>query len=75
MDWEPSSNVALAREVLEAWKEFRENSMDGIPFLVSTMVNNKCFADTLVDTGCLSYGLISERFATRNNLQRINIPS
>jgi Retroviral aspartyl protease len=48
--------------------------MDGIPFLVSTMVNGECFAKTLLDSGCLSYGLVSERFATRNNLQRINIP-
>jgi len=47
--------------------------MDGTPFLVSTMVNNECFAKTLLDSGCLSYGLVSERFATRNNLQRIDI--
>ena len=47
--------------------------MDGTPFLVLIMMNNKCFTKTLLDSGYLSYGLISERFATQNNLQRINI--
>lgn len=47
--------------------------MDGEPFLVSTLVNRNCFATTLVDTGCLSYGLIDSRFATRHKLERINI--
>jgi hypothetical protein len=48
--------------------------MDGEPFLVSTLVNKDCFAKTLVDTGCLSYGLVDSRFATRHNLQRLEIP-
>jgi hypothetical protein len=47
--------------------------MDGEPFLVSTLVNRNCFATTLVDTGCLSYGLIDSRFATRHKLERIDI--
>ena len=47
--------------------------MDGAPFLISTLVNKECFARTLLDTGCLSYGLIDSRFATKNGLQRIPI--
>jgi hypothetical protein len=47
--------------------------MDGEPFLISTLVNRNCFATTLVDTGCLSYGLIDSRFATRHKLERIGI--
>lgn len=47
--------------------------MDGPPFLVSVLVNKKTFTPALVDTGCLSYGLISRRFATQNSLQRISI--
>jgi predicted aspartyl protease len=58
--------------VVEAWTEF-EKSMDKEPFLVSTLVNKACFATTLVDTGCTSYGLIDSRFATKHNLQRIPI--
>lgn len=48
--------------------------MDSSPFLVSTLVNKDCFAKTLLDSGCLSYGLVSFSFAIRNNLQRIPIP-
>jgi len=47
--------------------------MDGAPFLISTLLNKECFAKTLLDTGCLSYGLIDSRFATKNKLQRIPI--
>jgi predicted aspartyl protease len=57
---------------VEAWTEF-EKSMDEEPFLVSTLVNKDCFATTLVDTGCTSYGLVDSRFATKHNLQRIPI--
>jgi hypothetical protein len=58
--------------VVEAWKKF-EKSMDTEPFLVSTLVNRDCFATTLVDTGCLSYGLIDSRFVARHKLERIKI--
>ena len=47
--------------------------MDGIPFLISTLVNDECIANTLLDTGCLSYGAVTQYFATKNNLQRIDI--
>lgn len=57
---------------MQEWEEFQEH-MDGPPFLVSTLVNKVCFAKTLVDSGCLSYGLVSSSFAIRNNLQRIKI--
>jgi predicted aspartyl protease len=57
---------------VEAWTKFEE-SMDKEPFLVSTLVNKACFATTLVDTGCTSYGLVDSRFATKHNLQRIPI--
>lgn len=56
----------------EDWPEFQK-SMDGLPFLVSTLVNKNCFAKTLVDTGCLSYGIIDSRFATKHQLERIPI--
>ena len=47
--------------------------MDGAPFLVSTLVNGECFARTLLDTGCLLYGVIDSRFAARHYLQRFTI--
>lgn len=59
--------------VAEAWEEFKD-TIDGAPFLVSTLINKECYATTLLDTGCLSYRVIDSRFATRHNLQRFTIP-
>ena len=36
-------------------------------------MNKDCYAQTLVDTKCLSYGLITSRFVRRNSLERIAI--
>jgi hypothetical protein len=42
--------------------------MDGVPFTVSVLVNNTAFAETLIDTGCLSYRLCDPKFASKNRL-------
>jgi predicted aspartyl protease len=47
--------------------------MESVPLLVSTLVDQECFETTLVDTGCLSYGVISSSFVRKNNLERIAI--
>jgi hypothetical protein len=47
--------------------------MDKPAFLLSVIVNGSSVAKTLIDSGNLSYGLISEKFAQRNNLPRIKI--
>lgn len=47
--------------------------MEKAPFLVSTLINREVSAQTLVDSGCLSYGFIDARFARKHNLQRIPI--
>jgi hypothetical protein len=47
--------------------------MDKPPFLVLTLINKEAFTETLVDSGCLSYGVIDSRFARKYNLQRIKI--
>ena len=60
-------------KLLAEWTDFRKKSMDGIPFLVPMIVNDQCVAKTLLDTGCLAYGLVSRRFALKNKLQRIDI--
>lgn len=59
-------------DLKEAWNRF-EKSMDGEPFVVSALVNDISFANALIDTGCLSYGLCDSRFAQKNNLKRIRI--
>jgi hypothetical protein len=47
--------------------------MDGEPFVVSALINSHSFAETLIDTGCLSNGLCDPRFARRNGLTRLKI--
>ena len=47
--------------------------MDREPFIISTLVNRECYARTLIDTGCLSYGLMTSRFVRKNGLKRIRI--
>ena len=59
-------------ELREAWNHFKKY-MDGEPFVVSALINDVTFANTLIDTGCLSYGLCDSRFAQKNNLTRIRI--
>jgi len=55
--------------LVDKWREF-EKHMDSPPFLVSILVNGICFARTLVDCGCLTYGMIDSRFAAKHNLER-----
>ena len=50
-----------------------KKTMDREPFIVSTRINGICFARTLIDTGCLAYGTVSQRFARKWRLKRIPI--
>ena len=43
------------------------------PILLPTLVNKASLAQTMVDTGCLCYGLCDPKFATQNRLKRIGI--
>lgn len=47
--------------------------MDGQPFVVKSLVNDIVYANTLIDTGCHSYGLCDSIFAQNNNLARLSI--
>ena len=67
------SNEQERKEALRDWKEAKR-VMDGEPFIVSTRVNGIAFAKTLIDSGCLAYGTVSERFARKWHLDRISIP-
>jgi hypothetical protein len=53
---------------VDEWREFKKH-MNSPPFLVSTLVNGTCFAKTLVDCGCLAYGIIDSHFVTKHNLK------
>ena len=48
--------------------------MDGPPFLAPVLINQSCYTTALPDSGCLSYGLIDSKFASKCGLERIPIP-
>jgi hypothetical protein len=56
----------------EAWEEF-ESSIDGEPFIISALINGCSFAETLIDTSCLSHKLYDPRFTRKNKLTRLKI--
>ncbi len=47
--------------------------MEGPPFLVHISINENYSTNALVDTGCLTYGMIDDRFARKCRLPRIKI--
>jgi hypothetical protein len=47
--------------------------MDGEPFIISVLIDGYSFAETLIDTGCLSHRLYDPRFIRKNKLTRLKI--
>ncbi len=47
--------------------------MDQPPFLVPALIDQLYYAKTLLDSGCLSYGLIDSKFASKCDLERLKI--
>lgn len=50
------------------WYQFERKSMNSPPFVVNALLDRVASACTLIDSGCLSYGIISKRFAQRHCL-------
>jgi hypothetical protein len=59
---------------VEEWAEFaKDKEVDGPPFVVSAQIDRACYANTLIDTGCTTYGLVSLHFVQKHQLERIKI--
>ena len=56
----------------EAWEEF-ESLINREPFIISVLIDGYSFAETLINTGCLSYRLYNPRFIWKNKLTRLKI--
>lgn len=54
------------------WREF-ESQLDTRPFCVSTLLNRTSNVSAMIDSGCLTYGLVPEVVVSRLGLQRIPI--
>ena len=52
---------------------FESERMNSPPFAVHAVIDHVATAYTLIDSGCLSYGAISQRFVRRNGLPTFDI--
>lgn len=59
--------------MLSDWQLFERTHMTTSPFVVQTLVDYNATARTLIDTGCLTYGVISETFVRKHRLPTIDI--
>lgn len=57
-------------------KEFTEieANMEGQPFLLPVLCNKTVFCNAQVDSGCDSFAAVSEKFAQRLRLERVQLP-
>ena len=60
-------------KLLFDWQHFERTHMNSHPFTVQTLIDYNTTACTLVDTGCLSYGVISKEFAQKHHLTTLEI--
>ncbi len=56
----------------EEWRVFQKD-IHCNPIIVLVLVNQLSFAHTMVNTRCLTYGLCDPSFASRWNLERLEI--
>ena len=64
-----------SKETLKEWKEFRRDHMDADPITVHALVNYYTYTSALIDSGSLSYCLVSRSFVRRARLERISVPA
>jgi len=58
---------------MDTWRQFEQEYMDEKPLLVSALVNGISTSQALVDSGCLVYGIVSDRFVRRHQLSCVQI--
>ena len=63
------------KKIQEVWNEFSSQTMNSTSLVITTLLNAECYAQTLIDTDCLSYRVIDEKFVAKNHLQRMKIKS
>ena len=56
----------------QKWGEY-QNKMDGLPFLLSILINETLFVNALYDIGCLFNGIVDSKFVTKFGLKFMKI--
>lgn len=64
---------SVSKKFLFDWNFFERSRMHSQPFDVQSLVDHSSPASTLIDSGNLTYGIISEKFARRQGLTMIDI--
>jgi len=60
--------------MVEDFNNFRRKWLDSNPITVHAIMNDFANAYTIVNSGCLTYGLVSEKFAKKVSLACIPLP-
>lgn len=70
--WRPVPTAQMDRQ--KEWDNFQKSVKFNRPeFIVATIVNGDQVSRTLADTGCTTYGMVSEHFARKHQLERVSI--
>jgi len=68
-DLRHDSKALKRRARLREWTTFR-TQFNSCAFTVSTIVNDVSVAYTMIDNGCLCYGMVSPKYANKHQLER-----
>ena len=60
-------------KLLFDWQHFKRMHINSHPFIIQTLIDYNTIAYILVDTGCLSYNVISKEFAQKHHLITLEI--
>lgn len=63
----------MEMKLLFDWQQFERAYINMHPFTVQSLIDYNATACMLVDTGCLSYGVISKRFTQKHHLITLEI--
>lgn len=55
------------------WQHFEKTHMTSPPFVIQTLVDYNATACTMVDSGCLAYGVISDKFVKKHHIPTLDI--
>jgi Aspartyl protease len=58
----------------QEWENFvKDTAFNGPSFILTAQINGAINANTLIDTGCDTYGIVSSHFVNKNQLERMKI--
>lgn len=62
------------KELEGHWQSFKEKHMQASPLTIHMLIDQIAYASTMIDSGCLTYALVSKAFVKKAKLQCMKIP-